>query len=56
MDSSIITEEQTDAHKEAKFAEQKLKHTRVLYLFMLGLLITGASILIVYKYQNQTVY
>jgi CHASE1-domain containing sensor protein len=36
--------------------EQRRKNRRLLILYMIGLLIAGAAILIVYKFQNKTSY
>lgn len=36
--------------EEYELAKKKLKSRKILYFFMLGLLITGSAILIVYKY------
>jgi hypothetical protein len=56
MDSSIYSDKDAESVSDQTkhFAVQKLKNKRMLYLFMLGLLLTGSAILIIYQYQNNT--
>ena len=43
-------------NQEETEAQTQVKNKRILYSYMICLLVTGSAILIVYNYQNETSY
>ena len=55
----ITTEDSVYAEVEPgefDLAKKKINSQKILYLFMLGLLVTASCITIIFKYQNETLY